>query len=183
MRRVAVFALAATFFATAPSLAQQQPYGGLQARPVKALSDEQIADLKAGRGMSLALAAELNGYPGPAHVVELADELHLSAAQRAKARELFAAMKAEAVPLGQRLITQEQHLDSLFASNTATPTSLGAATAAIGTTQGKLRGAHLKYHLAMIAELTPEQVARYRALRGYANTSAPPHGHGHAAPK
>jgi hypothetical protein len=43
-----------------------RPYAGLQARPIKSLSAEQIADLKAGRGMSLALAAELNGYPGPA---------------------------------------------------------------------------------------------------------------------
>jgi hypothetical protein len=47
------------------------PYAGMQARPIKALSAEQIADLKAGRGMSLALAAELNGYPGPRHVLEL----------------------------------------------------------------------------------------------------------------
>ncbi len=45
-----------------------QPYAGLQARPVKALSDQQIADLKAGRGMGLALAAELNGYPGPGYM-------------------------------------------------------------------------------------------------------------------
>jgi hypothetical protein len=183
MRRVVVVGLAATFFATAPSLAQQQPYAGLQARPVKALSKEQIADLKAGRGMSLALPAELNGYPGPAHVVELADRLDLSVAQKAKARELFAAMKAETVPLGEQLIIQEQHLDSLFANKTVTPTSLEAASAAIGTTQGKLRGAHLKYHLAMIAELTPGQVDRYAALRGYANTSAQPHRHGHAPPK
>ena len=130
---------------------------------MKALSDEQIADLKAGRGMSLALPAELNGYPGPAHVVELADRLDLSVAQKAKARELFAAMKAETVPLGEQLITQEQHLDGLFASKTVTPTSLEAASAAIGTTQGKLRGAHLKYHLAMIAELTPAR--RYADMR------------------
>jgi hypothetical protein len=38
-----------------------QPYAGMQTRPIKALSDQQIADLRAGRGMGLALAAELNG--------------------------------------------------------------------------------------------------------------------------
>jgi hypothetical protein len=48
-----------------------RPYAGMQARAIKALSAEQIADLKAGRGLSLALAAELNGYPGPRHVLEL----------------------------------------------------------------------------------------------------------------
>ena len=62
---------------TAASLAQsQQPYAGLEARSIKALSDQQIADLKAGRGMGLALAAELNGHPGPMHVLELADPLN-----------------------------------------------------------------------------------------------------------
>ena len=38
-----------------------QPYAGMQTRQIKALSAEQIADLKAGRGMGLAMAAELNG--------------------------------------------------------------------------------------------------------------------------
>jgi hypothetical protein len=42
-----------------------QPYAGLEARAIKALSEQQIADLEAGRGMGMALAAELNGYPGP----------------------------------------------------------------------------------------------------------------------
>ncbi len=34
--------------------------------------------------MGLALAAELNGYPGPAHVIELADSLELTEAQRTR---------------------------------------------------------------------------------------------------
>ena len=46
----------------------QTPYAGMQTRPIKALSEQQVADLGAGRGMGLALAAELNGYPGPSHV-------------------------------------------------------------------------------------------------------------------
>src|SRR5579883_151022 len=75
--------------------AAQSPYAGLEARPVKALSDEQIADLKAGRGMGLALAAELNGYPGPRHLLDLADQLSLTPAQRAEVQRLFDAMAAE----------------------------------------------------------------------------------------
>lgn len=43
----------------------QNSYAGLQQRAIKALSDQQKADLRAGRGMGLALPAELNGYPGP----------------------------------------------------------------------------------------------------------------------
>lgn len=49
------------------------PYSGTEARPVKALNEQQVADLRAGRGMGLALAAELTGYPGPSHVLELGD--------------------------------------------------------------------------------------------------------------
>ncbi len=55
------------------------PYAGLQQRDIKALDEKQIADLKNGRGMGLALAAELNGYPGPMHVLELKDQLRLTA--------------------------------------------------------------------------------------------------------
>ena len=151
-----------------PALAQsQQPYAGLEARPIKALSEQQIADLRAGRGMGLALAAELNGYPGPMHVLELADSLHLSDQQRAKMQELFAAMKAEAIPLGERLIAQEVDLDKQFANQTITPASLAASTDAIGITHAALRQAHLKYHLLTVDVLTPAQVQRYAELRGY----------------
>jgi hypothetical protein len=66
----------------------QTPYAGMQSRQIKALSDQQIADLRAGRGMGLALAAELNGYPGPSHVLELADQLGLSPEQRSKVQEI-----------------------------------------------------------------------------------------------
>ena len=57
--------------------------------------------------MGLALPAELNGYPGPSHVLENADALGLSAEQREHTKGLFEAMKAEAVPVGERLIEQE----------------------------------------------------------------------------
>jgi len=60
----------------------QSAYAGMQTRSIKALSEQQVADLKAGRGMGLALPAELNGYPGPIHVLELSDQLGLSADQK-----------------------------------------------------------------------------------------------------
>jgi hypothetical protein len=45
-------------------------YTGLEHRTIKALSEQQVDDLQSGRGMGLALAAELNHYPGPVHVLE-----------------------------------------------------------------------------------------------------------------
>ena len=149
----------------------QQPYAGLQVRTIKALSDQQIADLKEGRGMGLALPAELNGYPGPVHVLELADSLALSGEQRTKVQQLLDMMKAETIPLGETLLAQEADLDRQFAEKTVTEMSLTAATQAVGTTQAALRAAHLRYHLATIKLLAPEQVQRYVDLRGYGNSS------------
>src|SRR4051794_39763164 len=149
------------------SVHAQTPYAGMQTRSIKALSEQQVADLGAGRGMGLALAAELNGYPGPSHVLELADRLELTVDQRAGVQGLFDSMKMEAVPLGSKLIEQEAELDRQFADRTVTAESLKASTAALATTQGALREAHLKYHLSTASLLTPGQMRRYAELRGY----------------
>jgi hypothetical protein len=166
--------------AASSALAQQhQPYKGMQQRGIKALSAGEIADLRAGRGMGLALAAELNGYPGPAHVLERADALALTTQQRAKTQALFDSMKAEAVALGEKLIAEETALDSNFADRTATPESLARQTARIGETHAALRATHLRYHLAQIAVLTPAQVRRYAELRGYGGGAHAPAHHPH----
>jgi len=144
------------------------PYAGMEQRAVKALSDQQIADLKAGRGMGLALPAELNGYPGPLHALELADALKLSIEQRTRTKALLEAMKAETIPIGERIIAEETALDRLFADKRMTRVALDAATLRIGTAQSALRAAHLRYHLDMIEVLSPAQVNRYIELRGYA---------------
>jgi Spy/CpxP family protein refolding chaperone len=157
----------------------QTPYAGMQTRAVKALSDKDVADLKAGRGMGLALAAELNGYPGPSHVLDNADALGLTAEQRERTRALFEAMKAEALPVGAQLIEQETRLDQLFATRQITPAVLTTVTAEIGATQGRLRETHLKYHLTMMTVLTAEQIQKYQALRGYGEKGGPQHQHHH----
>ena len=168
--------IVAAFLMTANASAQTvQPYTGLQDRPIKALSDQQIADLRAGRGMGLALSAELNGYPGPSHVLELGDRLNLSAAQREQAQKLFASMKSEAVPLGETVIAREQQLDRLFASRAVTPQNLAAATQAIGQAQAALRATHLKYHLSTAEILNADQMREYAQLRGYSGPA--PHQH------
>jgi hypothetical protein len=177
MKRTAAAAIALAL-ASSAALAQHQPYAGLEARAVKALSDEQISDLRAGRGMGLALAAELNGYPGPVHLLELADRLELSPTQRTEIDALYRAMQAETVPLGERLIAQETELDRQFAARTVTADSLARAVGAIGTTQAELRAAHLRYHLLTVDLLSPDQVHRYGELRGYAGGS-PSGAHGH----
>lgn len=152
----------------APVAQPAQPYAGLEQRRIKALSAEEAEDLRNGRGMGLALAAELNAYPGPMHVLEHAAALRLTPAQHARAEELRQAMLAEARTLGARIIALEEELDALFARAEAEPGRLAVLTSAIGALQGRLREAHLAAHIAMRDTLTPEQRRAYATLRGYA---------------
>ncbi len=154
---------------------QGSSYATLKDRPIKALSETQIADLRAGRGMGLALAAELNGFPGPLHVLQLADPLALTPGQRDQIEAQIERMKGEASAIGEDVIALETELDGLFASRAVTPASLDAVTSRLGQRQAALRAVHLKYHLSTVAALTPDQVHRYNVLRGYAIDHA---GHG-----
>ena len=170
--RLVISALMTTALA-GPALAQHQhnqtPYAGHQQRAVKALSDQQLTELRTGRGMGLALAGELNGYPGPLHVIELADQLQLSGEQRRQVQQLFDAMKAEAIAAGEVLIAQESALDREFADKRISPASLERLTSQIGEAQAKLRAVHLKYHLTTAELLSTHQRHRYAQLRGYRN--------------
>jgi Spy/CpxP family protein refolding chaperone len=185
LTRPVTVCLALTILATQPAAAQNHgdvvhdhsppapaqaasPYAGMEHRSIKSLSDQQTADLEAGRGMGLALAAELNGYPGPAHVLELADALQLSEEQRTRTKALFAAMRSETIPIGEQVIASETALDRLFAERRVTRASLDEVILRIGTAQTALRAAHLRYHLSMMEILSPIQTGRYVELRGYA---------------
>jgi Spy/CpxP family protein refolding chaperone len=147
--------------------ASHSHYAGWEKREIKALSEADIAGLRAGRGMSLALAAELNGYPGPSHVLELADQLSLSPAQKAATEALFRRMQTTAAAAGNELIDAERKLDALFASGAAAALSVTEALSRVGAAQAGVRGAHLQAHLEQVRILTPQQVAEYNRLRGY----------------
>ena len=177
---IAACAVAVFTALSSTAMAQSsQPYSGMQSRPIKALSDQQVADLRAGRGMGLALAAELNGYPGPSHLLELSDRLGLTSDQHSALKEMFDAMKAETIPIGENLIVQEQRLDRLFAEKTVSAEQLKDATKDIGETQARLRNAHLSYHLQARAILQPDQILRYAELRGYGAERQEPGRHKH----
>src|SRR6188768_885695 len=119
----------------------QTPYAGMQTRQIKALSEQQVADLGAGQGMGLALAAELNGYPGPVHVLELADALQLTGEQRHATHQLMQAHKAEARELGAQVLAAEGELDRAFAGRRIDDAEIARLTARIGELQGRLRAA------------------------------------------
>src|ERR1051325_5851354 len=133
--------------------AQQHPfpYAGQQSRDIKALSDEEIRGLLNGQGMALAKAGELNHYPGPMHVLEFADQIKLTAAQRQRTEEIRKVMLDGAIPLGKRIVEKERELDRLFATGAIDNAKLDAALADIGRLQGELRPVPLRAHLAQNA--------------------------------
>src|SRR5262245_20558635 len=135
----------------------QSPYVGQQFREIKALSPREISDYLSGKGIGLAKAAELNGYPGPAHVLELAAQLDLTPEQKTKTEALFKKMQARAISLGTELIEEERALDRLFASHAVNSESIGQALARIGRLQGQVRQVHLDAHIEQTALLTPAQ--------------------------
>jgi Spy/CpxP family protein refolding chaperone len=147
------------------------PYAGQQTREIKALSPAQTADLLAGKGMELAKAAELNGYPGPMHVLELAAQLGLNADQKQASEALMKRHKAEARDLGTQLVEAERALDLAFSSRQIDAVRLSAHTGRIGQLQAMLRKSHLDTHLQQTALMTPEQISRYSQLRGYGGSA------------
>jgi hypothetical protein len=161
------------FTLTAAAAQASSPYAGEQTRDIKALSAQDVAALLAGQGSGYAKAAELNGYPGPAHVLELAAALGLTDAQRQATERLMNEHKARATKLGAEVVEAERTLDQLFARRQADASAVERATTRIAQLQATLRAEHLKTHLVQTRLLSAQQIERYQQLRGYAAASAP----------
>ncbi|MDH3298121.1 MAG: Spy/CpxP family protein refolding chaperone [Gemmatimonadota bacterium] len=144
------------------------PYAGDEARDIKALSAEEIEGLLEGRGMTLALPAELNGLPGPKHVLEMKSELNLTSDQERMVQTVFDAMIATAREQGAHIVELERRLDREFADRTITEDTLDEILAALAVHRASLRASHLKAHLKLLPILTDEQRMHYNRLRGYA---------------
>ena len=142
-------------------------YVGQQHRQIKSLSSDDIRELREGGGWGLAKAAELNGLPGPVHVLEMKEAIHLSDEQGVKILAIYNDMKKNAIDLGKTLIELETELDRQFADRTITRSSLEQMIGHIEKVKAELRYVHLSAHLVTPEVLTAEQIALYNQLRGY----------------
>jgi Spy/CpxP family protein refolding chaperone len=172
MKTVAILATALLAQLPAVAHAQHANYAGQQTRDIKALSPQEVKQYLTGAGMGYARAAELNRYPGPMHVLELADRLALTPEQRGATEKLMAAHKDEARAIGAKLVEAERALDQLFAKTAADETALADQVRKVAAIQGDFRLSHLETHRRMRALLSEEQINRYVQLRGYGGTPA-----------
>jgi Spy/CpxP family protein refolding chaperone len=157
--------------ANAGAQSAPSPYAGEQSRAIKALSERELTGLLEGQGTGFAKAAELNGYPGPLHTLELKDRLGLTPEQTAATAALMTAHKASAREIGAALVGAERQLDELFAAKRADPAAVDQATRNVALLQARLRAEHLNTHIAQTALLSAEQIQRYSVLRGYGDAA------------
>jgi Spy/CpxP family protein refolding chaperone len=166
MKSVITVAIVAVALTAGGALAQhgghEHSLQGQQA--AKACIDEFNAVVGDGRGFGLAFAADQNGYPGPMHVLELKDRLKLTADQEAKARELYAAVRAE-LPKSTRLMEAERRLERLFADRAASEPAVRAAVADVERARAEVRLVHLLAHARTRDLLTEEQRRIYHEAR------------------
>ena len=139
------------------------------------LSEGDVAALRDGQGWGFAKPAEMNGWPGPRHVLDLGDRLGLDADQRTRIQAIFDAMQAEARRLGPPYIEAEQALDAAFLSGGIDPARLDALLTNAAKARAALRAVHLRAHMATAPLLTRHQRHTYMRLRGHGGGH---HGHG-----
>jgi Spy/CpxP family protein refolding chaperone len=154
-------------------------YTGEVDRVIKSLSAKDIEDLTLGNGMGLAKAAELNGYPGPKHVLEMQEQLFLEKEQLTSINQIFEDMKSQAQSQGQKLISLEKELNDYFSNTTITNDILETTSKKIAEAKSNLRYIHLSAHIKTTEVLSKSQIKKYNQLRGYADNPCEkiPEGH------
>jgi Spy/CpxP family protein refolding chaperone len=150
-----------------PSGPAVSPYLAQQESPVRGLAAQEVDDLLNGRGAGFARTAELNSYPGPRHVLDMRGQLGLTAGQAAETQRIFDAMQNAAKRLGREIVDRETAFSAAFAGRRMTPDQVQTEALAMAALYGRLRATHLAAHLELTALLTPAQIAKYDAMRGY----------------
>ena len=142
-------------------------YAGEETRLITSLSEQDLEEIGRGGGWGLARVAELNGVPGPTHLLELAEDIGLTEQQRSDIEAIRAQMQADAIAAGERYVAAERALDDAFQQGPPDAEALEQLLAESGQARAALRLVHLNAHLLTLPLLTDAQVSRYSVLRGY----------------
>jgi len=137
------------------------------ASAIRSLTPEEIAQIERGEGAGFALPAELNGVPGPRHVLDLAHELGLSHQQETRVQAVYDQMRAAVIPAGRLYLDALQAVEEDFRTGMVTEAGLPDRVAKVKHAEAELVAAHLVAHLKTAEILTPDQISAYNRLRGY----------------
>ena len=162
------------------STQHQSSYVGQENREIKSLSSDDISELLSGAGWGLAKPAELNGVPGPKHVLEMSERIDLTKAQTEAISNIFDNMLSEAIVLGTEYVDAERVLGQMFKSRKVNYQTLQSQLTKIASIRSKLRFVHLSKHLDTLEVLSEGQIKLYNELRGYSSSNicdSVPEGH------
>ncbi|MDH3942591.1 MAG: hypothetical protein OEV06_00650 [Anaerolineae bacterium] len=170
-------AIGVSFFPTSaiPSRTALNPtptysaYASLLDTEIRGLDQATIEGYLAGEGLSQDLPAELNGYPGLRHTLDLTEELELTDEQLIQVQALFDGMQVKAMSLGEQYLQAYSELELAFREGSITVEYLKSQLETIAAIEVELRFVHLSSHLATVQILTHDQIAQYNLLRGYAD--------------
>jgi ribosomal protein S13 len=154
----------------------RSPYADPPPGELRSLTTKEVEDLREGRGMGLARAAELNSYPGPRHVLDMREQLNIDTATAQKLEVVMQRMLGEAKTLGATIVAEEGVLDRAFRESRITTDEVAQRTESLAAHYARLRAVHLEAHLETKALLSEVQIAKYNELRGYTNGRAHQHG-------
>ncbi|MBC8258066.1 MAG: hypothetical protein H8E38_03530 [SAR324 cluster bacterium] len=159
----------------------ESPYIGQEKWEIKSLSPDDVKGLLEGLGTpfgGMAKLGELNGYPGPRHVLDLSEKMNLTESQKIQIEGIFNEMKIESIKLGRQIIEVEKQMNEEFGNQSISKESLQIKLKKSAKIYGQLRFVHLKAHLQMIQILSQRQIILYNQLRGYSSKDCtPPEGH------
>ena len=119
-----------------------------------------------GAGLGAGMIAMMNGYPGPKHVLEMGDELELTAEQRESIGTIYGNVKAKSVELGTELVEKDEALAALFTSGSVSTGDVEKLAREIGELQGRVRAEHLNAHVETFDALTPAQREQLSSMQG-----------------
>lgn len=145
-------------------------YADQEKSPIASLTLQDYDFLKSGSGMALggmAKAAELNGFPGPKHILEMKEQLELTSLQTKKIEDIFNRMNERSRKLGEAYLSLEAMLDQEFKKASINEEILANLVEKASELQGKLRLSHLQAHLESRPLLNEKQLKLYSKLRGY----------------
>lgn len=110
--------------------------------------------------------AEMNKYPSPKDLLELATTLNLSSVQKSRLIEIRDNTISRAKQLGKEIVQIENELHKAFQARIINEKSCTDDAQQIGRLRGRLRAVFLTSHIRAKAVLNDSQVSMYRKIQG-----------------